>query len=164
MRNFNGWRVSVVCRVVMRVALILIALTGWTCNSRREVPPARPEVGRAPPVAGTREGHKGERLVHLSSTHGDTSCLDKRGGTAVPEDLADDDVRTIEALIQAVDPLPLLRIGHRTFGGGPQDGSALELKVTTGIECGALSGHGTIYRIIRVDGKWRITATGKWVA
>jgi hypothetical protein len=150
-------------RGVMRFALLLIALTGWTCSSRRAGPATQQEEGSGA-VAGAREGHKGDRVVRLSSVGTDTTCLEKAGGTVVPAELSDADVRTIEALIRKVDALPIVRIGQPTFGGGWLGGGAPELEGMTGVECGALSGHGTVYRITRVDGKWRVTVSGEWAA
>jgi hypothetical protein len=142
--------------------MILVALTWLTCSSRR-APLAKRDLVGSPPVAGAPEGHPdGERIVRLSSDITDTSCLDRRGGTVVAEELSDDDVRWIEALIREVDVLPIMMIGHSTFWVGRHDAGCPEFEAMTGAGCGPLAGHGTVYRISRVEREWRIAVSGSW--
>src|SRR5947209_7265234 len=102
-----------------RGVLVLAALTGWTCSLRRAPPMVQTET--APPPGGARAGagaiesrlSASYRSVRLSSTNGDTSCLDLKGGTAVAKEVSDSDLREIEALIRRVDPLPIIWIRQK---------------------------------------------------
>jgi hypothetical protein len=153
------------CLGDMRGGLIVLALTTWTCSSRRS-PPISPEAGGKPfPVRSDPDRRPTtDRIVRLPSTLDDTSCLDRAGGTVVVNELSDDDVRRIEALIGNVDPLPIMSIGHPTFVFGARDAGDNEFEGMTGVECGPLSGHGTVYRISRARDEWRITVTGQWAS
>jgi hypothetical protein len=149
---------------VMRAAVIGIAVIAWTCSSRRAAPGKQSEAGRPSAIVGVSESRrKRDRVVRLPSGHGDRSCL-AHGGTVVANDLSDDDVRTIEALIRRADPLPLMRIDRPWLGGLPSDASGPAFQGMTGEGCGPLSGHGTLYWINRVGGEWQIVDGGQWAS
>jgi hypothetical protein len=88
------------------------------------------------------------------------------GGTLVATDLSDEDLRKIESLILAIDPLPIIEVGRlESFAGrGDRRPPDFELTATTGVECGPFSGHGNVYRLSRVDGEWTLAPGGSWVS
>ena len=102
--------------------------------------------------------------MRLAAPGSDRSCLERTGGTAVAGELSDDDVRQIEAAIRKVDSLPIMRIGHLAMLGGSWDAGGPEFEGVTGVGCGPLSGHGSVYRISRVGTKWIVTPSGSWVS
>ena len=81
--------------VVVRWLVPLQLLTAIGCVAH---PPAAAPGVRLP---------DGMRVVHLARAGDDQSCLDRRGGTFVPRDLPDAEVRAIEALIRQTDRMPI---------------------------------------------------------
>lgn len=114
-------------------------------------PPAARAVKRVP---------VGMRVVHLARAGDDQSCLDGRGGTFVPGDLPDADVREIEALIRQTDKMPITEMHFLKGVCAPE--VCGELLASTGVECGALSGFGHEFNFRRRNRVWSLISQSTW--
>ncbi len=71
----------------------------------------------------------------------------------------------MEALVRKTNKLPIIAIRHPPPENVLPNQSGTLLDVMTGVECGgALSGHGSEFRLRRVDGAWQLIdeSGGDW--
>jgi hypothetical protein len=87
--------------------------------------------------------------------------LDRRGGTFVPRDLPDGEVREIEGLIRQTDKMPITEMHFLKGVCAPE--VCGELLASTGIGCGgALSGFGHVFNFRRDNGRWSLISQDYW--
>lgn len=102
------------------------------------------------------------RVVQLAPAGGDTSCLQRWGGTLVSKDLPDTDVRAIEVLIRKTDQMTIIWIKRLSVDDCAPEICG-EIEVSTGVACGGpMSGGGNELHLRRVDGSWRLIGQEEW--
>jgi len=114
-----------------------------------------------PAARAVRQAPDGMRIVYLARAGDDQSCLDGRGGTFVPRDLPDAEVRELEVLIRQTDKMPIRAM--RFLKGVCAPEVCGELLASTGIECGgALSGSGHDFSFRRRNRVWSLISQDDW--
>lgn len=75
-------------------------------------------------------------------------------GVRMVGDLTPQEVDAISEVVKQVDALPLLSIVRRTD----------DVAAMTGSICGALCGSGNVLILRKVDGRWKVVRSSKWVS